>query len=124
MLSWILKVFINLTIYYKKRDISLIVLHLLKGLNCPRIVPPRMICLIFYLTTNKIYSSLKEGSCLIYYICVCLRIVVSNTYCCYVFLRLAYLMLPVSLECLLLIASSVLSLSLTHSLSLSSWCEA
>ena len=27
------------------------------------------------------YSCLKEGSCLIYIICVCLRIMVSNTYC-------------------------------------------
>ena len=54
---------------------------------------------------------LKKGwdSCLIYDICVCLRIVVSNTFCVVVFvlfvfiLRLVYLMLPVSLDCPFLI---------------------
>jgi hypothetical protein len=49
-----------------------------------------------------------------YVICVCLRIVVSNTYCvvlsfCFVFLRLAYSLLPVSLNCPCLIAHSVFS---------------
>jgi len=39
--------------------------------------------------------------CLVYVICVCLRIVVSNTYCVEFFLRLV---LPVSLDCLFLIA--------------------
>ena len=50
-----------------------------------------------------ISSCLYDGSCLIYVMCVWLRIVVSNTYCvvffCYVFLRLVYLMLPVYLDC-------------------------
>ena len=31
-------------------------------------------------------SCLKEGSCLIYVICVCLRVMVSNTYCVVLFL--------------------------------------
>ena len=68
-------------------------------------------------------------SCLIYVICVCLRIVVSNTYCvvclfclswscvpyvvlcvCFVCLGLVYPMLPVSLDCCpFLIAPSVFS---------------
>ena len=40
---------------------------------------------------NIIVLHLQESSCLIYIICVCLRIVVSNTYCvvfCFVCLRL------------------------------------
>ena len=50
-----------------------------------------------------------EGSCLIYVICVCLRIVVSNTCCvlyllCFVRLRPVCPMLPVSLDCPFLIA--------------------
>ena len=67
-------------------------------------------------------SCLYEGSCLIYVICVCLRKVVSNTYCvvflffvfdfvfvfCF-FLRLVYPMLPVSQDCPILIAPSVFS---------------
>jgi hypothetical protein len=54
-----------------------------------------------------------EGSCRIYVICVCLRIVVSNTYCvmylCFVCLRPVYPMLPVSLDSPFLIAPSVFS---------------
>jgi len=48
---------------------------------------------------------------LIYVICVCLCIVVSNTYCVvFLFLlRVVYLILPVSLDCPLLIALSVFS---------------
>ena len=52
---------------------------------------------------------------LIYFICVCLRIVVSNTYCVvflvlFVFvLCIEYPMLPVSLDCPFLIASPVFS---------------
>jgi len=45
---------------------------------------------------------------LIFWSCVCFRIVVSNTYC-VVFLRLVYPMLPVSLDCTSLIAPSVFS---------------
>jgi hypothetical protein len=49
-----------------------------------------------------------------YVICVCLRTVLSNTYCfvlcfCFVLLRLVYPMLPVSLDCHFLIAPSVFS---------------
>ena len=40
----------------------------------------------------------KEGRHVRIVICVCLRIVVSNTLCC-VYLHLAYLLLPVSLDC-------------------------
>jgi len=54
---------------------------------------------------------LEEGSFLNYFICVCLRIVVSNTYCvvffCFVCLRLECPMLTVSLDCPFLIAPSV-----------------
>jgi hypothetical protein len=50
---------------------------------------------------------LQEGPCLIYVFCVCLRIVVSKTYC--VFFRLVYPMLPVSLDCSFLMAPSVFS---------------
>jgi len=60
-------------------------------------------------------SFLWEGSCLIYVICACLRVVVSNT-CCVVFLLcfssscVAYIyMLPVSLGCSYLITHSVFS---------------
>ena len=54
-------------------------------------------------------SCLQMGS---YRMCVCLRIVVSNTYClcfCFVFLRLLYPMMEVSLSCPFLIAPSVFS---------------
>jgi hypothetical protein len=54
-----------------------------------------------------ISSCLQEGPCLIYVFCVCLRIVVSKTYC--VFFRLVYPMLPVSLDCSFLMAPSVFS---------------
>ena len=55
---------------------------------------------------------LVEDSCLIYVICVCLHILVSNTYC-VVFLlcclRLVYPMFSVSLDCPFLIAPWVFS---------------
>ena len=55
----------------------------------------------------------QEGSCLIYVICVCFRIVVSNTYCVVFLFCLSsswvLLYVPVSLCCLFLIASSVFS---------------
>ena len=59
-------------------------------------------------------SCLYEGSCLIYVVCACLRIVVSNTYCvvlhfCFVCLCLVYPMLPVSLDSPFLIAPSEFS---------------
>ena len=57
-------------------------------------------------------SCLSEGACLIYIICFCMCIVLSNT-CCVVFLffflRLVYPMLPVSLVCTFLIVPSVFS---------------
>jgi hypothetical protein len=55
---------------------------------------------------------IREGWCLIYVTYVCLRIVVSNTYCvdfCFVFLRLVYPMLTVSLDCPFLIVPSIFS---------------
>ena len=56
-------------------------------------------------------SCLLEDQCLIYVICVCLRIVESNLthIVFFVCLRLVYHMLPVSLDCPLLIAPSVFS---------------
>jgi hypothetical protein len=57
-------------------------------------------------------SCLYDDSCLIYVLCASLRIVVSNTYCVvflFCFLRLVYDMLPVSLDCPLLMALSVIS---------------
>jgi len=65
----------------------------------------------------RLYLQLFVGVLLtlFYIICVCLRIVVSNTYCVYDFvllvfvLCLVYTMLLVSLDCLFLIAPSVLS---------------
>ena len=57
-------------------------------------------------------SCLYEGSCLIYVICVCYRIVMSNTYCVvflFCCLRLVYPMLSVSLDFPFLIAPSVFS---------------
>jgi len=56
----------------------------------------------------------RAHECLIYVTCVCLREVVSNTYCivfCFVFLRLVscYHKLPVSLDCPFLITLSVFS---------------
>ena len=52
---------------------------------------------------------LQAGSCLIYVICVCVRIVVSKNilWCCFVFHPLVYLMLPVSLNYPFLNAPSV-----------------
>jgi hypothetical protein len=56
-------------------------------------------------------SCLEKGSCLIYIICVCLHIVVSNTYCVVFFfiLSISLFLLPVSLDCPFLIAPSVFS---------------
>jgi hypothetical protein len=54
----------------------------------------------------------KTNSDLVYVVCVCLRIMVSNTYCvvfCFFFLRLIYIMLPISLHCPFLNALSVFS---------------
>jgi hypothetical protein len=64
----------------------------------------------FVFTSRCLY----EGSCLISVICVCLRIVVSNTYSgvlCFWFvcLRHVYPNLPVSLDCSYLIVHSVFS---------------
>ena len=63
----------------------------------------------FVFTTSCLY----EGPCLIYVICVCLRIVVSNTYLCCIFVLFFFVvctfMLPVSLDCSFLIFPSVLS---------------
>ena len=44
-------------------------------------------------------SYLWETSCLIYVVCVSLRIVVSSACCVFVFLHIEYPMLPVSLNC-------------------------
>jgi hypothetical protein len=55
---------------------------------------------------------LYECACLAYVICVCLRMVVSNTYCAvflFDFLRLVYPLLLVSLDYHFLIATSVFS---------------
>ena len=57
-------------------------------------------------------SSCLQNACLIYVICFCLCIVVSNTYCVvffFVFLLLVYPMLPVLLDCPFFIALSVFS---------------
>jgi hypothetical protein len=59
------------------------------------------------------FSCLLEDSCLIYVICVCLRIVVSNAYCfmflLFFFHRLVCRVLPFSLDCPFLVAPSVFS---------------
>ena len=59
-------------------------------------------------------SCLLEGWCLVCIICVCLRIVMSNTYCVVFFvfvfcLRLVYPVLPVSWDCPFLISLSGIS---------------
>ena len=54
-------------------------------------------------------SCLQEESCRIYIIRVCLRIVVSNTYCAVFLFCLASFMLPVSLDFPCLIVTSVFS---------------
>jgi len=57
-------------------------------------------------------SCLWEGACLVCVVCVCLRVVshACIVLCfCFVFTRLAYPMLPVSLDCPYLIAPSVFS---------------
>ena len=48
-----------------------------------------------------------DGSCLVFFICVCLRIVVSNTYC--VVCLLSVVLLTVSLDCQYLVSPSVFS---------------
>ena len=53
------------------------------------------------------FSCLQECSCLIYIICVCLRIVVSNTYCVVFLFCLSSSMWPVSLDFSCFIAPSV-----------------
>ena len=63
------------------------------------------------------FGCLSEGSCLIYVIFVCLRIVVSNTYCVVLLFCLSFSygpyiyerMLPVSLDCPFLNGHSVFS---------------
>ena len=69
------------------------------------------------LKINSIFHDcqISRFVCLIYVICACLHVVVSNTYCrfivfwFYAFHRLVYSMLPVSLHCPFLIAPSVFS---------------
>jgi len=60
--------------------------------------------LIYIFVTISVYNDVRlvfnagfllAGSCFIYVICVCLRIVVSIIYCVIFFLRLVYPMLPV-----------------------------
>ena len=67
-----------------------------------------MICFRF-LKISMLTVVYRGGSCLIYVICACLRIVVSNTYCAvflFDFLRFVNTMLSVSLDCPSLIAPS------------------
>ena len=45
------------------------------------------------------YNGCVESACLIYIVCVCLRIEVSNTCFCFAVLRLVYPILPVTLDC-------------------------
>ena len=63
--------------------------------------------------TDNAMAKRKTNSDLVYVVCVCLRIMVSNTYCIVFFLvfflRLVYIMLPVSLHYIFLIALSVFS---------------
>ena len=56
-------------------------------------------------------SCLLEGTCHVCVVCGCLRILVSSTYCVVgvVFLRLVCPMLPVSLDCPVVLIPSVLS---------------
>ena len=70
-----------------------------------------LILLVFFMWFYYVFlRSEYEGSCRIYVICVCLRIVMSTTYfvvyLCFVCLRPVYPMLPVSLDCPFLIALS------------------
>ena len=60
---------------------------------------------------NFIHKSVcYRYSCLIYVICICLRVLVSNTYCVvFFFVSRVYPILPVSLGCPFLIAPSVFS---------------
>jgi hypothetical protein len=65
-----------------------------------------------YLGMSGIRTHNFSGSCLVYAVCICLRVGVSNTYCvvfCFVFLRLVCSVLPVSLDCSFLIVPSVFS---------------
>ena len=63
-------------------------------------------------------SCLWEGSCLIYVICVCLRIVVSNTYCVVFFVFLVIVLCAlcwhVSLDCPICIAPGMFSNVYSH----------
>ena len=61
-----------------------------------------------------LYFAVESGTNngLIYFVCLCLRIVVSNTYCVvflFAFLRLLYFIMSVSLDCPFLITPSVFS---------------
>ena len=61
---------------------------------------------------SSLPSFVCRGLCFIYVICVCLRIVVSNRYCVvllFVFRRLVYPMLQVSMDCPFLISPLVFS---------------
>ena len=76
------------------------------SLDCPLLIAHSVFSNVF--TSSCLY----EGSCLINVICICLRIVVSNTYCgvffvLFFFVLCTLYMLPVSLDCPLLIVPSV-----------------
>ena len=78
------------------------------SLDCPLLIAHSVFSNVF---TS---SCLQEGSCLINVICICLRIVVSNTYygvffVLFFFVLCTLYMLPVSLDCPLLIVPSVFS---------------
>ena len=78
------------------------------SLDCPLLIAHSVFSNVF---TS---SCLQEGSCLIHVICICLRIVVSNTYCgvffvLFFFVLCTLYMLPVSVDCPLLIVPSVFS---------------
>ena len=64
----------------------------------------------------NLFSIQYKSSCLIYVVCVCLRIVVSNTYCVVFFfsLRILYPVLPVSLDYLFLNAPWEFFVKLYH----------
>ena len=84
---------------------------------CLYVLSPVLSCPTRYPHKNNVRFVFTCSCCLIYLICVCLCIVVSNTYCvCFVSLHLVYPMLPVSLNCPFLIATSVFSNFYFHSL--------
>ena len=70
-----------------------------------------ILCICFVCVCLRIVVS--NTYCVFVFVCVCLRIVVSNTYCVFVFLCVCvcfvYPLLPLSLDCLFLIAPSVFS---------------